>query len=179
MSNPPKASPQRVATRRPPPAGSRPGAGRRPPAVVGPTPGPRDPGPRNAHFMRDLSAAVRSWSPTAARILLGLVLGWFGYHELVAPGNWTGYIPIVATTSSLAKVLVLGHGWVLSLLAVAFVMGIAPRLSAAIASLLLLEIVISLTVSGGLSDLVLRDVGVLGLAVSLLGGKGQRLVLRR
>ncbi|HXQ19002.1 MAG TPA: hypothetical protein VN781_05180 [Acidimicrobiales bacterium] len=85
----------------------------------------------------------------------------------------------MATTSSLAKVLVLGHGWVLSLLAVAFVIGIAPRLSAAIASLLLLEIVVSLTVSAGLSDLVLRDVGVLGLAVSLLGGKGQRLVLRR
>jgi len=179
MTNPPKTSPQRVATRTLPPAAGRPAAGRRPSAAGGSAPRPRNPAPPNAHLVRDLDAAVRSWSPTAARILLGLVLGWFGYHELVAPGLWTGYVPIVATTSSLAKVLVLGHGWVLSLLAVAFVIGIAPRLSAAIASLLLLEIVVSLTVSAGLSDLVLRDVGVLGLAVSLLGGKGQRLVLRR
>ena len=43
----------------------------------------------------------------------------------------------------------------------------------------LLEIIISLTVTGGLSDLTLRDVGVLGLAVCLSGIPGQRLVLRR
>ena len=25
------------------------------------------------------------WAPTAGRVLLGLVLAWFGYHELVQP----------------------------------------------------------------------------------------------
>ena len=57
--------------------------------------------------------------------------------------------------------------------------GIAPRATAAAAAILLLEIVISLTVSGGLSDLTLRDVGVLGLAVALTGRHAQRLVLSR
>jgi hypothetical protein len=76
-------------------------------------------------------------------------------------------------------VLVLAHGWVLVVLAVAMLSGIAPRLAAAVACLLLLEIVVSLTASAGLSDLVLRDVGVLGLAISLLGRQGQRLVLQR
>lgn len=117
------------------------------------------------------------WAPTVARILLGLVLLWFGYHELILPGEWTGYVPAVSASSSPAIVLVLAHGWVLLVLAVALLAGIAPRITAAIAAVLLLEIVISLAVSG-LSDTVLRDVGVLGLAVCVTGCNGQRLVLR-
>jgi len=43
--------------------------------------------------------------------------------------------------------------------------------------LLIAEIVIWLTITAGLSDLTLRDVGVLGLAVCLSGDTRQRLVL--
>lgn len=118
-----------------------------------------------------------SWTPLVGRILLGLVLAWFGYHELVQPGLWTGYVPILSPTSSLATLAVLAHGWMLLVLAVALVAGIAPRVAAAIAAVLLLEIVISLAVSGGLSDLTLRDVGVLGLAVILTGVSQDRFVL--
>jgi uncharacterized membrane protein YphA (DoxX/SURF4 family) len=117
------------------------------------------------------------WAPTAGRILLGLVLAWFGYHELVLPGEWTGYVPVINETSNLAIIAVLVHGWLLFVLAVALVAGIAPRVSAAIASVLLLEIVISLSVSG-LSDTSMRDVGVLGLAICLTGCRAHRLALR-
>jgi uncharacterized membrane protein YphA (DoxX/SURF4 family) len=132
---------------------------------------------RTDQVLSDVATTVQAWAPTVARVFLGLVLGWFGYHELVAPELWTGYVPILDAGSSLTQVLVLAHGWVLLVLAVALVAGIAPRFAAAIACLLLLEIVISLTASAGLSDLVLRDVGVLGLAISLLGRPEQRLVL--
>ena len=117
------------------------------------------------------------WAPTMARVLLGLVLAWFGYHELVAPGLWTGYVPGMAAGSQVAVVLVLVHGWVLLVLAVAMVAGVGLRLVAAIAALLVLQIVISLTVIGGLTDLTLRDVGVLGLAICLTGSSRQRAVL--
>jgi len=96
-------------------------------------------------------------------VLLGLVLAWFGYHELVRPSLWTGYVPVLSPASGLAVFLVLAHGWMLLLLAVALVAGVAARTAAAVAAVLMLEIVISLTVTGGLSDLTLRDVGVLGL----------------
>ena len=124
------------------------------------------------------SDTTAEWMPTAARMLLGLVLAWFGYHELVRPGQWTGYVPVVPSGSPLAVILVLAHGWVLLVLAVALAAGIAPRAAAAIAAVLLLEIVISLMVTGGLSDLTLRDVGVLGLAACLTGCRRHRLVLR-
>jgi uncharacterized membrane protein YphA (DoxX/SURF4 family) len=120
---------------------------------------------------------VAEWAPVAGRILLGLVLAWFGYHELTSPDQWTGYVPVINEASQLAIVAVLVHGWVLFVLAVALIAGIAPRISAAIASVLLLEIVISLAVSG-LSDTSMRDVGVLGLALVLTGCRNQRLVLR-
>jgi uncharacterized membrane protein YphA (DoxX/SURF4 family) len=122
----------------------------------------------------DLAA---QWAPVAGRVLLGLVLAWFGYHELTSPGQWTGYVPVINEASQLAIVAVLVHGWLLFVLAIALIAGVAPRISAAIASVLLLEIVISLSVSG-LSDTSMRDVGVLGLAVVLTGCPNQRLVLR-
>jgi uncharacterized membrane protein YphA (DoxX/SURF4 family) len=119
------------------------------------------------------------WAPTASRVLLSLVLGWFGIHELVQPSLWTGYVPLVPASSALAVVLVLAHGWLLLMLAVALLAGIRVRLAAAVAVLVLLEIVVSLAVTTGLSDLVLRDVGVLGLAASLTAVTPQRLVLSR
>ncbi|HLX78019.1 MAG TPA: hypothetical protein VKR27_03980 [Acidimicrobiales bacterium] len=129
------------------------------------------------HSLRIVAGLVGGWAPTAARMLLGLVLAWFGYHELIQPGLWTGYVPVLSPHSGLSDVLVLAHGWVLFVLAAALVVGFAVRISSAIAALLLLEIVISLIVSGGLSDLVLRDVGVLGLACSLVGNATQRLAI--
>jgi len=124
------------------------------------------------------SALASDWAPVAGRILLALVLAWFGYYELVRPGLWTGYVPVVSPASSLAIVAVLIHGWLLLVLAVALAAGLATRLAALLAAVLLLEIVISLTISGGLSDLTLRDAGVLGLAITLTGVSQRRLVLR-
>jgi hypothetical protein len=146
-------------------------------------PGARTPGQGEAGAGSVLAARLASlageWAAVAGRVLLGLVLGWFGYHELVQPGLWTGYVPVLAPTSSLATLAVLAHGWVLLMLAVALVAGISPRLMAGVAALVLAEIIISLTVTAGLSDLVLRDVGVFGLAVCLTGISSQRLALRR
>jgi uncharacterized membrane protein YphA (DoxX/SURF4 family) len=120
---------------------------------------------------------LAEWGPTATRLLLGLVLAWFGYHELVQPALWTGYVPVVSATSSAATLAVLVHGWLLLVLAAALIAGVAIRVAAGLAALLLLEIVISLAVTGGLSDLTMRDVGVLGLAVLLASGTRQRLAL--
>ena len=157
------------------------------PGPAGPEPLPSAeagrPGATAPEAARDLTLAGRAaaisadWAPTAGRILLGVVFAWFGYHELLQPGQWTQYVPVISESSSLAIIGVLAHGWLLLVLAAALVAGIAPRASAALASLLMLEIVISLAVTG-LSDTALRDVGVLGLAVCLAGSRNQRLVLR-
>lgn len=122
-------------------------------------------------------AIAAEWAPTAGRILLGVVFAWFGYHELVQPDGWTQFVPFVSESSSLAVFLVLTHGWVLLVTGAALVAGIAPRAAAAVASVLMLEIVIAVADTGQ-SPTALRDVGVLGLAVCLTGVRHQRLVLR-
>jgi uncharacterized membrane protein YphA (DoxX/SURF4 family) len=129
---------------------------------------------------RERAAALASeWAPFAGRVLLALVLAWFGYHELVRPSLWTGYVPVVSPSSTAAIIAVLAHGWVLLMLAVALAAGIATRLAALLAAVVLLEIIISLTVTAGLSDLTMRDIGVFGLAVCLTGVSNQRFALRR
>ena len=117
------------------------------------------------------------WGPTAGRMLLGLVLAWFGYHELAQPALWTGYIPLVNSASAAAVILVLAHGWLLLMLSVALFAGIAPRVAAAVTALLLAQIVVWLIITAGLSDLTLRDVGVLGLALCVTGSAEQRFIL--
>jgi uncharacterized membrane protein YphA (DoxX/SURF4 family) len=124
-----------------------------------------------------LSGRLSEWAPVGGRALLGLVFLWFGFHELEHPGAWTGYVPVISETSNLAVVAVLIHGWVLFVLGFALIAGIQPRLAAALGSIIMLEIVISLVVTG-LSDTALRDVGVLGLAVCLMGCRHERLILR-
>ena len=126
----------------------------------------------------DAGRLAAEWGPTIGRVALGLVMAWFGYHELVAPQLWTGYVPLISSTSTVAIVLVLAHGWLLLLLAVAIVAGVLLRLSAAVSAVLLAEIIVSLTVSGGLTDISLRDLGVFGLAVMLTSGAPQRLAVR-
>jgi uncharacterized membrane protein YphA (DoxX/SURF4 family) len=122
-------------------------------------------------------AITAEWAPVAGRILLGVVFAWFGYHELVQPDGWTQYVPFVSESSSLAVFLVLMHGWVLLVTGAALIAGIAARAAAVIASVLMLEIVIAVALTGQ-SPTALRDVGVLGLAVCLTGVRHQRLVLR-
>jgi uncharacterized membrane protein YphA (DoxX/SURF4 family) len=154
---------------------------RNPPADRGPAPravsAGRSPGRTARVAVTSLGELAASWGPTAGRVLLGLVLAWFGYHELIQPGLWTGYVPGVHVASAAAIALVLAHGWVLLLLAVALVAGIAPRVAAGLAAVLLAQIVIWLWASAGLSDLTLRDVGVLGLALCIAGRAEQRLAL--
>lgn len=122
--------------------------------------------------------AAQDWAPTVARLALGLVLLWFGLHELIQPSLWTGYVPAIPSTSHLALALVLAHGWALSVLGVALCLGVATRLAAALSALALLEIVISLSLTGGVTDIVARDLGVFGLAVAVLASDQHRLALR-
>jgi len=125
------------------------------------------------------TAWLTAYAPVIGRVMLGLVFAWFGYHELVQPRLWTGYVPMVSTTSTLALAVVLAHGWVLLVVAAALVIGIAPRLAAGIGVLVMLEVVLSLVAAHGLSDISIRDVGVLGLALALVGQHHQRLTLTR
>lgn len=132
--------------------------------------------PQPASSSRAIDYA-QEWSGTIARVFLGFVCLWFGVNELVQPHLWTGYVPLISTTTTFATVLVLMHGGSLFVLGVALLFGIAPRIAALLVGLLLAEIIVDLTVGHGVNDIAVRDLGVLGLALAVFGSARQRLIL--
>ncbi len=126
-----------------------------------------------------LLVGLEGWAPTAARLALGAVFLWFGSGELWQPRLWTGYVPLVPQTSGVAITLVLVHGALLLVLAASLVIGIAPRVAAGVGACFVAEIVVALTVHGGLNDISMRDLGVLGLALAVAGTSRHRLLLTR
>lgn len=102
-----------------------------------------------------------------ASVALAFVLFWFGAEELHSPANWTVFVPKFIGSSSLAVHLVTVHGAVLCLAAAMIVLNYGRRVAAAVVSFLILEIIIDLIISAGLSPIAVRDIGLFGLALSL------------
>jgi len=103
------------------------------------------------------------------RLALGFVLSWFGVQELHNPAEWAVFVPAFISDHSPVAVndLILLHGFLLVLAAAAIVLGLLYLLSCLLAVGLLSEIVLGLWLNGGVSDLVIRDLGLLALAAAL------------
>lgn len=105
---------------------------------------------------------ILSWS-------LAFVFIWFGLSEVLTPESWTAYVPSYISTGNITSALVVVHGAILIGSAVLLIINIGRRVAAAIAALLLLQIVASMILEGsGLTPVVVRDIGLLGACISLL-----------
>jgi hypothetical protein len=105
------------------------------------------------------------------RSALGLVLGWFGLHEILAPADWARFVPegVVRISPIGVSSLVTLHGLVLLLAAVAITLGFLLRAACILAAGILFEVIVVLLAGGNAEDLhlVVRNVGCLGLAVAI------------
>ena len=104
------------------------------------------------------------------RLALAFVLGWFGLHELHNPSEWTAFAPsfIVHHVPHQVNNLVLLHGFLLTLAAASVLLGLVYLGGALLATGILATVGLELWVDGGVSDVMIRDIGVLGLAAALL-----------
>ena len=115
------------------------------------------------------------WDRNGARHLvmrlgLAFVLGWFGVQELRSPSEWAVFVPsFVGNISPLSdNDLVLVHGLFLLLACCSIVAGLLFVPGCLLAMGLLGEIIVGLWWDGGgISDLVIRDVGLFALAGAL------------
>jgi uncharacterized membrane protein YphA (DoxX/SURF4 family) len=104
------------------------------------------------------------------RLGLGFVLGWFGVQELHSPSQWGVFVPSFVANISPVNVddLILLHGFLLVVACAAVVLGFLYRPGCILAMALLGEIIFGLWWDGGgISDLVVRDIGLLGLAAGM------------
>ena len=105
-------------------------------------------------------ATILAWS-------LAIVLFYFGLNEVLSPQDWITFAPAFLGTGSLAISLVILHGILLSTTGVALVINYYRKATSVVVALLLLEILANLIMQSGFSDIVIRDIGILGAAIAL------------
>ena len=103
------------------------------------------------------------------RLTLAFILGWFGIQQVLAPSEWTDFIPaIISGHIPIAAVdLILVHGVLLLVAAVGIILGLFLVGSCLLAVGLFFEIILVLLLTAGNSGLIVRDVGLLALAIAL------------
>lgn len=98
---------------------------------------------------------------------LAFVVIWFGANEVLKPEDWVGLVPAFFGGGTLATWLVLAHGATLVLCGLAIALDIYRFAAAAVVSFMLAQIVFSFIIQSGLSDVAVRDIGLLGASLSL------------
>ena len=103
------------------------------------------------------------------RLAMAFVLSWFGIQELHSPADWAVFVPSFISGHSPIAVndLIIIHGFLLLVAAAAILFGVFHLLGSLLAIGLLFDIILGLWLNDGINDLVIRDLGLLGLAAAL------------
>lgn len=109
---------------------------------------------------QSIQSSLASWA-------LAFVLAWFGASEIISPANWVSFVPDFLNNASVNS-LVIAHGILLTLAALLIALNFWRRIFAAIAALMLASIVFTLISQNGLNPVAVRDIGLFGLALSLV-----------
>lgn len=104
---------------------------------------------------------------TILSYFLGFVVIWFGVNEVTNPSDWAVFIPEFLSGIATATSLVVVHGIVLIVTGLMLVFNWKRRLGAGIIALMILSIIFTLFMSEGLTEIVVRDIGLFGAALAL------------
>ena len=110
------------------------------------------------------------WGMRLLRIGLALVFLWFGTEQLINPGNWTGYVPDIASKFFLSTTqIVLINGLFEVIASVLLLINVYAWIAALLLGLHMLGISLSI----GINPIGVRDIGIsVGtLALALLSPK--------
>lgn len=103
------------------------------------------------------------------RFSLAFVFAWFGISEIFNPLYFSGYIPpfVKAFPFFSPNLFIQTHGIVLTLLSICLIFKFHLRLIGILNILMLMQIIIGLLLISGFSEIVVRDIGLFGLAISI------------
>lgn len=93
----------------------------------------------------------------------------FGVWEIVSPDYWVGFAPAFIAKSTDILLMVKIHGIILSIIGIGiFLSRRHTKLFAILATIMMIQIVVSLWLASGFSDLLVRDIAILIFAISLI-----------
>ncbi len=101
------------------------------------------------------------------RLAVAVVFVAFGIWEIVQPSYWTAFVPSALSGLASATLLVNLHGMLLLLVGLAILFGAYLRFASALAVLIMLEVTVGLWLESGFTDLIVRDLALLIIAVAL------------
>lgn len=111
------------------------------------------------------SEAIRHYLTVYAAAFIFIV---FGLWEIINPVYWSGFVPsFISKIFSNINLLVQLHGIVLMLVGVCFVFEFKRKIASVLGTLVMLDIVFSLLVESGFSDLLVRDIVITVLIASI------------
>ncbi len=113
-----------------------------------------------------MSDSMAAWRALIGRVALGGVMLYFGVGELWNPSQWTGYIPQPLHFLP-AIPLLLVHGYALFAIGGLLLLGAWTRPMSWLSVAVLASIVLGLVINGGGTSLYVRDLGLMGLALTL------------
>lgn len=99
---------------------------------------------------------------------LGFVVLWFGISEIIKPTDWIGFAPVFLGTGALVYAAVIIHGILLTISGLMLVFNFYRRVAAFVLVLIFTEIIIDLIIGSIASDIIIRDIGLWGMALALL-----------
>lgn len=108
---------------------------------------------------------LKGFVPLLLRLGLGIIFFWFGFTKFTDLDFWMGFIPpwmesiLPISVNSFLYI----QGFIETLIGILLIIGLLVRLSAFVAALILITIILTL----GFNDLALRDFGLLMMALSL------------
>lgn len=103
------------------------------------------------------------------RISLAFVFAWFGISEIFNPVYFSGYVPrfVASLPFFNSNLFIQTHGVVLTLLSLCLIFKFYLRLTGILMMFMLTQIIGGLLLVSGFNEIVVRDIGLLGLAISV------------
>lgn len=99
------------------------------------------------------------------RLSLAVVFIGIGLWEIIQPSAWSFYVPAFIPLN--ANLFTMMQGTALAIMGAGVLLGIYLRVFSALAALMMLAILVDLVMLFGFNDLVIRDSGVLLIALAL------------
>lgn len=104
------------------------------------------------------------------RVFLAFVFVWFGISEITDPANWISYMPSFISNWNIdGNFLVQIHGAILVFLSFCLIFKFYLRLTSFLMVLIMLQITFGLFLISKFepNEIIVRDIGLLGLAVGI------------
>ncbi len=102
------------------------------------------------------------------RLAVAQILIIFGIWEIIQPAYWNSFVPTFVSGFININLFVQLHGIFIIILGIAILIGAYLRISAALAALTILAVIVFLLISSGFSDIIVRDIVIVLAAASLV-----------